>query len=540
MNDESLIGHWKLAGDVRDSSGNENHGEPHGVDLSAPGWDGGPNTSAGFDGRGSVITVPDSPSLRLGSGDFTITARVHLDQQVDDAIGDIAGKYDPGTRRGFNFNIKRHSGVTSSHSNDRNLHFGIDSGILDEAWTDCGRPGNAVLVSGIAVHDGDLFVATFETGGHETGHVYRYAGGSEWIDCGPLDDSNAVMSLAVYDGKLYAGTGRLKPRGSLLPDSPNLNEGGKVFRYEGGTEWVDCGKLGGERGPFAEYTHDAVHCLLVFKGKLYALPSYTQGLFRYEGGTTWTDCGSPGSRLISMTAYRGDLYALENGNGVVVRYEGDQNSKRWTRCGKLPGVTQSYSFAVHEGRLYVGTWPEGKVFRYEGGDEWTDTGRLGSEMEVMGMAVHNGKLYAGTLPTSEVYRYDGDAAWTLTGGLDTTPDVTYRRAWTAAVYDGKLFYGTLPSGRVYSMEAGKSTTYDYALGDGWRRLAAVRNGSEPNLYVDGRLVSRSSAFDPAHYHIDNERPLKIGFGAHDYFHGRISDLRLYRRALTPEEIASAD
>ena len=61
--------------------------------------------------------------------------------EADDAIGDIAGKYDPETRRGFNFNIKRHSGVTSSHSNDRNLHFGIDSGVLDEAWTDCGRPG---------------------------------------------------------------------------------------------------------------------------------------------------------------------------------------------------------------------------------------------------------------------------------------------------------------------------------------------------------------------------------------------------------------
>ena len=244
--------------------------------------------------------------------------------------------------------------------------------------------------------------------------------------------------------------------------------------------------------------------------------------------------------MISMAVYRGDLYALENGNGCVVRYERGQNWHRWTRCGKLPGVSQSYSLAVHEGSLYVGTWPEGKVFRYERDDEWTDTGRLGSEMEVMGMAVYNGKLYAGTLPTSEVYRYDGDAAWTLTGRLDTTPDVTYRRAWCAAVFDGKLFYGTLPSGRVYSMEAGKSTTYDYALGDGWRRLAAVRNGSELNLYVDGRLVSRSSAFDPDHYDIDNERPLKIGFGAHDYFHGRISDLRLYRRALTPEEIASAD
>ncbi|MCH8207253.1 MAG: hypothetical protein IH956_09660, partial [Chloroflexi bacterium] len=57
MKDESLVGHWKLAGDVNDSSGHGNHGENHGVDLSAPGHDGRPNTAGAFDGRGGFVLV---------------------------------------------------------------------------------------------------------------------------------------------------------------------------------------------------------------------------------------------------------------------------------------------------------------------------------------------------------------------------------------------------------------------------------------------------------------------------------------------------
>ena len=42
---------------------------------------------------------------------------------------------------------------------------------------------------------------------------------------------------------------------------------------------------------------------------------------------------------------------------------------------------------------------------------------------------------------------------------------------------------------------------------------------------------------PAAFDLDNDRPLLIGFGQHDYFNGRLSDVRLYRRAVTKEEIA---
>lgn len=161
---------------------------------------------------------------------------------------------------------------------------------------------------------------------------------------------------------------------------------------------------------------------------------------------------------------------------------------------------------------------------------------LGNEKEVMGVAVYNGNLYAGTLPLGAVYRYDGPNRWTLTGQLDTTPNVTYRRVWSMAVYQGRLFAGTLPSGHVFSFEAGKCATCDRELAPGWRHVAALKAGGTLKLYVDGKCVATSTNFKPTDYNLANGAPLRIGFGQHDYFCGKIRDVRLYSRAISEEEI----
>src|SRR5262249_683826 len=154
-----------------------------------------------------------------------------------DVLGNIISQYDPTTRRGFNLNIKNHAGMTSSQSNYRNVHFGIDNGRSDGIWEDCGRPGNSVFIFSMVVHEGQLFVGTCEPGAGESGHVYRYGGPGNWIDCGSPDPCNAVSSLAVYNGKLYAGVSRYHLPHSGQPASPNDNPGGKVYRYEGDRKW---------------------------------------------------------------------------------------------------------------------------------------------------------------------------------------------------------------------------------------------------------------------------------------------------------------
>jgi hypothetical protein len=94
----------------------------------------------------------------------------------------------------------------------------------------------------------------------------------------------------------------------------------------------------------------------------------------------------------------------------------------------------------------------------------------------------------------------------------------------------------LPSGKVLSYEAGRMATSDMALPAGRHHIAAVRDGDVLRLYVDGNLVAESSSFDSAEFDLDTEQSLKIGFGAHQYFKGTMNDLRLYRGALTVDEI----
>src|ERR1051325_4840079 len=96
----ALIGHWKLRGDCKDSSGHGNHGVNHGVELK----------NGAFDGTNAYIEVPSSDSLRLGTDDFAVCAWIYTDEQVDDIIGDIAEMYDPATRRGFTLSINSSAG----------------------------------------------------------------------------------------------------------------------------------------------------------------------------------------------------------------------------------------------------------------------------------------------------------------------------------------------------------------------------------------------------------------------------------------------
>ena len=467
--ERGLIGHWRFSGDANDASGRGHHGRAFAVDLTAPGPGGGPRGAARFDGKSSYVEVPASPALGLGKGDFTLAVWVHTEESLDDVLGDLVSKYDPAARRGLNWCIKSGAGMTNSQANDRNVHFGIDAG-TEPVWSDRGRPGNAVYVMAMAVHDGKLFVGTCEAGPGEAGHVYRYDGGSRWVDCGSPDRCNAVTSLAAFDGKLYAGTGRYRLAGSALPESTNANLGGKVARYDGDGHWADCGRLPDVEavGGMVGLPRRALRLVAVQARRLLPLP----------GGRRVAALPLPadGRRVVSLGVFNGHLYAGSYDSCSVCRFDGQS----WEAFPALEASGQTYSFEVHGGELFVGTWPNGQVFRFDRGERWVPAGRLGEEKEVMGMAVHNGKLYAGTLPLAEVYRHDGGTRWARTGRLDLTPDVRYRRAWSMAVFDGRLFCGTLPSGRVHALEVGQSVTLDRALAAGMeapRRPSARGDGS---------------------------------------------------------------
>ena len=523
---DGLVAHWKLTGDARDSAGGDRHAINHGVTFAS-------GEGATFGGIDSWLEVPAEKAPKLGSKPFTITAWIHTDEDLDDVLGDVMSRYDPKTRTGFNLGLMNYAGVTCAQSNWRNVFFGIDAAQGGDKWIDRGRPGNNQYIKSLVVYDGDLYAATWEPGENQRGHVYRFADGQKWVDCGSPDPANAMTGMAVYKGKLYVGSETYDGGGSSLPLSPNKHHGGRVYRYEGGTKWTDCGKVADVR---------SISGLAVFDGKLYAgtgtmsgwrLKPRTRGMYRFDGIGKWTDCGTPGVRVTHIGAHNGELFGLSYDDGEFLRYKG---GKDWEKLGPVPDTTQVYSMMVYEGAVHVGTWPTGSVFRYDGGRRWTHVGRLGDEKEVMAVSVYNGKFYAGTLPMADVYRYDAHDKWTHVGQLDSTPDVKYRRAWSMAVFDGQLFCGVLPSGRVHSLEAGKAVSYDRQLEPGWRHLAAVRAGNKLRLFIDGELVSETDAFKGDAFKLDSEGPLKIGFGQHDYFNGRMKDVRIYDRALDAKRI----
>ncbi len=521
-----LVGHWPLRGNADDVSASKLKTVARDVEFNIAGPGAGQNTAARFNGRSSLLEVADANPLQLGAGEFSVSLWVKSNESLDDVPGDLISQYDAATRTGWHLGLYSHGGVTNAQANSRQLHFGINQDRIDEQFKDHGQLGSAMYVFSLCVHNGRLYASTCHAGANETGRVFRFDGDSRWTDLGSPDKANSISAMAEFNGSLYVASSKYRLAGSGLSESQNPNFGGKVYRLGPNNEWVSCGTLSPET--------EAVGGLVVFKGKLYAGSLYKPaGFFRYEGGEKWTACKTPdGKRVEALTVFNGFIYATSYDEGSVFRFDGEN----WEHVGKIPGATQTYGFAVHRGSLFVSEWPQAHVFRYLGGTNWEDAGKLGQELEAMPLLVYNGQMYGGTLPLAEVYRFDSGQQWTKIGRVDHTPDVKYRRAWSMAVYQGRLFVGALPSGRVLSIEAGRNATHDRELSAGWHHVAAVRETNRLVLYVDGQQVSESSRFEPSSLNLTNGQPLRLGFGAQDYLNGDLSDVRLYRGALSPQHI----
>jgi hypothetical protein len=536
MSGSERLGHWELVRDASDSTDGHRAGTVSG--SVGFGEDG-----ARFDGDGRISVA--MPSGRSGlEGDLTLAAMVRLDDPVRASIGDLIGRFDARDRRGLSLGFA-HGTAIGNQRNDRNLVFGIDGG-TEPVWTNRGRPGRALYAPALAVHMGSLYVGTYEGDPGATGHVYRFDGERGWVDTHAPVESNCVASLVAAGDVLFAGTTRMMGAGSGLPDSPNQHPGGEILRYEEATGWTSCGRIGDA---------DSVVAMAAFGGDVFATPAHTEGVYRYAGGSSWEYVGTPGRRLIALGVHRGALYGAgndhasvdeamaktraglvvpprsESGGGGMFRWEGGTS---WRSVGMQPDTTQVYSVAVHQGDMWIGTWPNGLAFRYAGDERWDRRGRLGDETEVMGMVDYNGKLYGGTVPHAQVYRLDEPGTWVLTGRLDHTPDVLYRRAASMAIHQGRLFCGTLPSGAVWSLETGVVVSHDSYLGSGWHHVAATREDGRLALYVDGRCVAQTDGRPGLD--IGNEEPLTIGGGPQGGFTGWMRDVQVFRGALAPVEI----
>jgi hypothetical protein len=536
--DKGLVGYWKITGDGRDYSENGLDAVNHGVDLK----------TGEFNGRDAYLEIANSPKLKLGDGDFTIAAEVYTEKDVDDVLGDLVSKFDPATRRGFNLTFTSNTSGYNSESNTRHLFFGVDNATTGK-WLDCGRPGGVCHSSdALTVFNGDLYVGTVDAPDEaDWAHVYRFKGGQNWEDCGRIGNEKVrgVYAMIVHDGALYAATAG--PHGG---DETNKGDFAHVHRYKGGKEWEDIGQPG---------EHFRINSLASFNGKLYALAIHTGGknggVYVYDGGQNWRQIGDFG-RPHTSGVHDGRLFAAYP-QGEVFAFDG----KSWEELGNPFGTekecNQLHAQGAYQGEWFVGTWPLGKVAVKRAG-KWIDLGRMGDSTEVVGLTLYNGSLYAGAIPRAEVFRYDGPDKWTSIRRLfdppnyDAIKDVEdWSRASSMTVYQGKMFVSTADCyravlshpreneirGKVYSFSTGEGVSVDHDLGPGWKRIVAVRERSKLRMYVDGKLAATSES-EALPIAAATSAPLRIGFGPHSYFRGKMREVRVYDRALGLGEAAA--
>jgi hypothetical protein len=308
-----------------------------------------------------------------------------------------------------------------------------------------------------------------------------------------------------------------------------------------------------------------LNALASYRGRLYVgafnIGDPTGFVYVYEGDGRWRVSGEFPGAPHTLAVHDGRLYAAYP-KGEVWSFDGEA----WKGLGNPYGTTvecnQIHAMGVHQGELYVGTWPEGKVAVWRGG-KWVDRGRLGDATEVVGLTTYNGCLYGGTIPRAEVFRYESGDRWMSVrrlfdppgfepvpvGSRDSRGVADWSRSSSLAVFAGKLFVSTATCyrrmlefprpdearGRVYAYSAGASVSHDRDLGPGWKHLTVVRDQRELRIHVDGRLMSSAEIADPS-IDVSNEAPLRIGGGMQDTFHGRMRDVRLYNRALSAPEI----
>ncbi|MHB1355410.1 MAG: LamG domain-containing protein [Anaerolineae bacterium] len=545
MFDKHLIAYYPLHGDCRDHSGRGHHGQNHGVDLG----------QSRFNGLDSYISVPLSPALDL-HGDFTMTARIRCPSEVQGVVGDILSRFDPIKRKGFSLCVKSTAGGYSSQGDDKHLYFSIDDNRVG-VWQSSGQPSphSNYVSNSLTAYKGDLYAATLDAANAvDWCHVFRYRGGVDWEDCGRVGDgrTHGVGPMIVHRGNLYAATWNYD---WTRVDSEPLDLC-RVYRYLGGQAWQDCGQPGQNKRLIG---------LASYRGQLYTAGDDRSGgrfkLFAYDGGTTWHAAAefvphTPRDLFPhAMGVYNGKLYL---GTSSIYAWDGADLEY----VGTPAGCTQVHSLEVYRGQLYTGTWPEGKVFCYLGGQEWQDCGRLGDSIEVNALCVHNGKLYAGSIPRAEVYRYEGGHDWTRMARFYspegwvpaevTGPAPEGYKEWTRVTsltsFDGKLFAGigsctgsVLDApldvrGEVYAMETGECVSFDGDLGDRERHVAAVRSGNTLALYIDGELAASSTIAGNSNLDVANDEPLLIGNGGVGPFSGQIREVRLYERALTADEV----
>jgi hypothetical protein len=150
------------------------------------------------------------------------------------------------------------------------------------------------------------------------------------------------------------------------------------------------------------------------------------------------------THIHSLAVLNGKLYGGTYPNGKLFEWNG---TNAWVEvAGQLLSQTGIYSLAALNGKLYGGTYQNGKLFEWNGTNAWVEVaGQLASQTHIHSLAVLNGKLYGATLPNGKLFEWNGTNAWVEVAGQLASQ--TY--ILSLAYFNGKLYGGTYPNGKLF-------------------------------------------------------------------------------------------
>jgi len=224
---------------------------------------------------------------------------------------------------------------------------------------------------------------------------------------------------------------------------------------------------------------------LNIKNNTYNQRQLSFGMDNNHSDNTWTaKAGKLGdeSYIYSLTIYNGKLYGGTYPNGKLYEWNG---TSAWVEvAGKLGDEIYIFSLAVYNGKLYGSTGEHGKLYEWNGTDAWVEVApQLGAVTRIYPLTVYNGKLYGGTNVTGSLYEWNGTDAW-----VEVAPqlgDETY--IYSLAVYNGKLYGGTNVNGKLYEWNGT----------DAWVEVAG-KLGTEAYIYslavYNGKLYGGTGLF----------------------------------------------
>jgi hypothetical protein len=389
-----LGGYWKLdegtGTSTTDSSTNGNTGTLSGSPAWATGQIG---ASIDFDGADDYVTVPDAPSLDLGSGDLTVTAWIKATANRAD-WRDIAEKVAPATYTGFFFQINANSNVncdigTEAVGGGSILFNENDSAVLscgsqvvdDGAWhhvtfvrngtqrtiyvdaaVDMAGTNGSVpnLNNAEALTIGRLSVAPigqYFDGQIDEVRIYSRALSIDEVwrlyrETAPTGTDTGLKGYWSFNGRDMAGTTAYDRSGSgnngTLTNGPTLTQGkiGQALSFDGSDDYVDAGDINALDGA-STFTMSAwIKQNSLLEGRS-VVSKYTNSFPHVSWGTSGGGEPDRMGMLISGANYgtvSTDVHQAEVWEHWVWVFDGTQTGNSNRLKAYLNGAEQTLSF----------------------------------------------------------------------------------------------------------------------------------------------------------------------------------------------------